>query len=88
MPFNCISSTFTVPTGCLTYSGFPNPYSASQTTSTTDSPDHRQYDVTTSITSTSGSTYQIQISVTKHSSTGILAQETSDFSNAGQSVTG
>jgi Tfp pilus assembly protein PilV len=59
MPYSCISSTFTQPTGCLTYTGFPNPYSATQTPTSSDSPDHQLYDVTTSITTVSGSSYQI-----------------------------
>lgn len=88
MPYTCMSSTFSAPSGCLTYSGFPNPYAASQTTSSTESPDHRLYDVTTAITAATGSTYQVAITVTQHGSTQVLAQETSDFSSAGQSAGG
>jgi Tfp pilus assembly protein PilV len=88
MPYNCISSAFTMPSGCVSYSGFPNPYSASQTTTSADSPDHRLYDVTTAITSVSGSSYQIKITVTQHGSSQTLAQETSDFSSAGQASGG
>ncbi len=88
MPYQCISSAFTVPTGCITYTGFPNPYSASQTTSTTDSPDHKQYDVTTTINPVAGSSLQIQVSVALHGTSQVLAQETSDFSSAGQTANG
>lgn len=88
MPYSCISATFSAPSGCLTYSGFPDPYSASQTTTSADSPDHRIYDITTAITTASGSTYQVQITVTLHGASQILAQETSDFSSAGQSAGG
>jgi Tfp pilus assembly protein PilV len=78
MPYTCFSPTFSMPSGCVSYSGFPNPYSASQTTTSSDSPDHRLYDIATAITSASGSAYQIKI----------LAQETSDFSSAGQASGG
>jgi type II secretory pathway pseudopilin PulG len=88
MPYTCISSVFSVPSGCVTYSGFPNPYAPSQTTTSSESPDHRIYDVSTAITSATGSTYQIKISVTLHSSSRVLAQETSYFSPAGQSSGG
>ncbi len=79
MPYSCISSTFVVPSGCLTYSGFQNPYAASQTTTSSDSPDHRLYDVTTAIGTVSGSGYQIKITVAQHGTSGVLAQETSNF---------
>jgi Tfp pilus assembly protein PilV len=85
MPFTCISTTFTLPSGCVTYSGFPNPYAASQTTTSSDSPDHRTYDVTTTITAASGSTDQIKVTVSQHGTSDLLAQETSDFSSAGES---
>jgi len=88
MPYTCISSTFATPSGCLAFSGFPNPYAASQTTTSADSPDHRVYDVNTAITPQAGSTYQIKITVEQHGTTEVLAQETSDFSSAGQSVGG
>ena len=88
MPYSCISSVFSVPSGCITYSGFPNPYASSQTTTSADSPDHRLYDVTTSITAASGSVYQIQVTVAQHGTSQTLAQETSNFSPAGQSAGG
>ena len=88
MPYSCISSTFAVPSGCLTYSSFPNPYSASQTTTSSDSPDHKLYDITTTIGAVSGSGYQIKVTVAQHGASGILAQETSDFSSAGQAAGG
>ena len=51
MPFNCLPTTtsWTAPAGCLTPSGFPNPYSGSQTTTSSESPDHRTYLVTTAL---------------------------------------
>jgi type II secretory pathway pseudopilin PulG len=82
MPFDCIAPTFSAPAGCITYTGFPNPYSASQTTTSSDSPDHRLYTVTTSITA-AGSVDQITLTVTQSGSSRTLAQETSDFSSAG-----
>jgi Tfp pilus assembly protein PilV len=88
MPYSCISSTFAMPSGCLAYSGFPNPYAASQTTTSADSPDHRLYDVTTAITAAPGSAYQIKITVAQHGGSEVLARETSDFSSAGQSAGG
>jgi Tfp pilus assembly protein PilV len=88
MPYSCISSTFAMPSGCLAYSGFPNPYAPSQTTTSAESPDHRLYDITTAISAASGSTYQIKITVTQHGSSRVLAQETSDFSSSGQSAGG
>ena len=88
MPYDCISSTFTAPSGCVTYSGFPNPYVASQTTTSSESPDHRRYTVTTAITSVAGSTDQIAITVTQQGKTEVLAKETSNFSSAGQSSGG
>jgi Tfp pilus assembly protein PilV len=88
MPYTCISSVFSRPSGCITYSGFPNPYASSQTTTSAESPDHRLYDVTTAIAAASGSTYQIKITVAEHGKSEILAQETSNFSSAGQSSGG
>ncbi len=88
MPYSCISSTFAMPSGCLAYVGFPNPYAASQTTSSSESPDHRIYDVTTAITAAPGSTYQVKITVAEHGTSQVLAEETSDFSSAGQSSGG
>ena len=87
MPFSCISSSFSVPSGCITYSSFPDPYAASQTTTSSDSPDHRLYDVTTAI-STSGSSLQIEVTVAQQGTSGVLAQETSNFSSNGQVDTG
>ena len=88
MPYNCISSVFSAPSGCITYSGFPNPYLASQTTTSSESPDHRLYDVTTTITAVAGSTYQVKVTVTEHGASQVLAREASNFSSAGQSSGG
>jgi prepilin-type N-terminal cleavage/methylation domain-containing protein len=87
LPYTCISSTFTAPSGCLTFSGFPNPYSSSQTTTSSESPDHRTYVVTTSITSiTSG--LQVTVQVKASGTTQVLGEESSNFSTTGQSSNG
>lgn len=88
MPYSCFASTFVMPSGCLSYSGFPNPYAATQTTTAADSPDHRVYDVTTTITAPSAGTYQVEITVVQHGQSQVLGEETSDFSAAGQSSGG
>jgi Tfp pilus assembly protein PilV len=95
MPFSCIpDASFppaTTPVGCGTYSGFPNPYASTQITSSTESPDHRTYKVTTEVrTSASpgpdygcGGTTQIKVTVALNSGGPVLAKETSCFSSAG-----
>jgi type II secretory pathway pseudopilin PulG len=90
MPFACVPTSLpsSAPTGCLSVSGFPNPYSASQVTTSADSPDHRIYTVTTGVSSAVGSTTQISVTVALSSGGSILARETSDFSSAGTSATG
>jgi Tfp pilus assembly protein PilV len=88
MPFDCISATFSAPSGCITYAGFPNPYLASQTTTSAESPDHRLYDVTTSVTAAGGGAYQIKVTVTQDGKSTVLAQETSEFSSAGEPAGG
>ena len=89
MPFNCLptTSSWTAPAGCLTPSGFPNPYSGSQTTSSTDSPDHRIYTVTTALSTPSAATTQITVNVAP-SGGSTIATETSYFSSNGTSATG
>ncbi len=90
MPFNCLptTSSWTAPSGCLTPSGFPNPYSASQTTTSTDSPDHRIYTVTTALSNPSAGTTQITVTVALSTGGNNLATETSYFSANGTSGTG
>ncbi len=93
MPFNCIpvAATFppvSPPAGCLTPSGFPNPYLATQVTSAAESPDHRIYTVTTAVSNVAGSTTEISVTVALNSGGPILAKETSDFSSAGTSAGG
>lgn len=85
MPFNCIPTAlpFTPPSGCGAYTGFPNPYTAVQVTTTDESPDQRIYRVTTAVTGASGSTTQIKVTVVQNSGGPVLAQETSFFSSAG-----
>ena len=86
MPFACIpDTTFAEPAGCGTYSGFPNPYPtagcsplttgcATQVTTSTESPDHRIYKVTTVVSSASGSARQINVTVALNSGGPVLAQ--------------
>ena len=89
MPYACIPpAAMTAPTGCLTPSGFPNPYAASQTTTSADSPDHKIYIVTTTLTSAAGSGVQISVSVALNSGGPTLATESSYFSAAGTSANG
>ena len=89
MPYSCIPpAAMTAPSGCLTPSGFPNPYSASQVTTSADSPDHKLYTVTTAVTSAAGSGVQISVSVALNSGGSTLAKETSYFSAAGTSANG
>lgn len=90
MPWSCIPTSFpsSPPSGCLTFTGFPNPYAATQTTTSSDSPDHRTYTVTTAIATASGSTSQITVNVALSSGGPTLAQESSYFSSAGTSANG
>ena len=89
MPYACIPpSTMTAPTGCLTPSGFPNPYAASQVTTSADSPDHKLYAVTTTVATAAGSGVQISVSVALNSGGPTLAKESSYFSAAGTSANG
>ncbi len=89
MPFSCIpSSTMIAPSGCLTPTGFPNPYLANQVTTSSESPDHKIYKVTTTVSSVSGSGLQIAVTVALNSGGPTLANETSYFSAAGTSANG
>jgi prepilin-type N-terminal cleavage/methylation domain-containing protein len=95
LPTGSISSTcaspytppsYTDPRDPTNTTPFPNPYAAVQNVSTTVSPDHRAYTVTTDPTANSsycGGALQIVISVTLQNATEILARETSCFSEAG-----
>ena len=48
LPFACVTlNGGTAPSGCPAASGFPNPYSADQTPTASDTPDHRTYAVHT-----------------------------------------
>ena len=86
LPFSCIPSTLsgTAPTGCPSFSGFPNPYSASQSVSGSAAPDHRAYTVTTTL-AVSGSQKQITVSVSGQTSGTTLARQSSYFSASGSS---
>jgi type II secretory pathway pseudopilin PulG len=93
MPFSCIPvpgnfPPATKPTGCATPSGFPDPYLATQVTTSAESPDHRIYKVTTAVSTAAGSATQILVTVALNSGGGTLAQETSYFSSAGTSANG
>ena len=90
MPFNCLPTTtsWTAPAGCLTPSGFPNPYSGSQTTTSSESPDHRTYLVTTALSNPTTGTLQVTVTVKQSGSTTAMATETSYFSSNGTSGTG
>jgi prepilin-type N-terminal cleavage/methylation domain-containing protein len=90
MPFACLptTSSWSIPSGCATPSGFPNPYSASQTTTSADSPDHRLYTVTTALSTPSTGTLQVTVTVRLSSGGNDFATETSYFSSNGTSGTG
>jgi len=90
MPYSCIPTTLpqTAPSGCLSPSGFPNPYAATQTTTSSESPDHRIYTVTTALSTPSAGTTQIQVSVSLSGGGGVLATQTSYFSSNGTSSSG
>jgi Prokaryotic N-terminal methylation motif len=84
MPFNCVPTTLTgtPPANCQSFTGFPNPYAASQTVSGADAPDHRSYLVTTSVSSAGGET-RLTVNVALSSGGASLARESSEFSAAG-----
>jgi Tfp pilus assembly protein PilV len=104
MPFSatnrCVPKTLpsTAPTlsdgtSCAApFSGFPNPYAASQVVSGANSPDHRSYTVTTTVSggtcsSATNASCRITVSVRLTSGGPELARETSDFSQNGTTVT-
>ena len=63
IPYSCIVlNGGTAPTGCPAASAFPNPYSADQTPTATDTPDHKTYTVHTDVT-TSGSEKTVTVTV-------------------------
>jgi type II secretory pathway pseudopilin PulG len=94
VPFTT-SATASAPTNpnsgsCPTPTSFPNPYAGSQTPTSSDTPDHRSYTVTTTVQCVSAScsttdptsTIQIRVTVTEAGGSTILARETSNFSKA------
>ena len=87
MPFNCLPTTtsWTAPAGCLTPSGFPNPYSGSQTTTSSESPDHRIYRRDDRAVQSDGRHPAGHGTVTQSGSTTAMATETSYFSSNGTS---
>ena len=91
LDYSCIPASLpgSIPSGCQSYTAgtFPNPYEASHNTSSTESPDHKTYTVTTAI-STTGSSKQVTVSVTQQGSSGVLARESSYFSSAGETAGG
>jgi prepilin-type N-terminal cleavage/methylation domain-containing protein len=100
MPYSCIPDPATfgstsAPPGCGSYPGFPRAYPtgacsppasgcATQTTTSSESPDHRLYTVTTAVSNVpsgvSGNTKRVTVTVTLSSGGPTLAQETSYFS--------
>ena len=84
LPFACVTlNGGTAPSGCPAASGFPNPYSASQTPTASDTPDHHTYTVTTAITyADSPTNLQKQVIVSVTSSAGTeLGRASSLFSS-------
>lgn len=81
LPYTCIAlNSGTAPSGCPTMTGFPNPYSADQTPSATDTPDHRSYTVHTDITTTGS---EKQVTVTVNLDGNARATQSSLFSSTG-----
>jgi type II secretory pathway pseudopilin PulG len=65
IPYACVVlNGGTAPTGCPAASAFPNPYSADQTPTSSDTPDHRTYSVHTDITSVNAKQTQVTVTVT------------------------
>jgi type II secretory pathway pseudopilin PulG len=91
LDYSCIPASLpaSIPSGCQSYTAgaFPNPYENSHTTSASESPDHRTYSVTTTI-STTGSSKQVTVSVTAQGAGTVLARESSYFSSAGETGAG
>ncbi|MBA3842029.1 MAG: type II secretion system protein [Actinobacteria bacterium] len=99
MPFSCIpvapstSKPGTCTTATSPFSGFPDPYSATQTVSGATSPDHRGYTVNTVVVAATGSTTEIRVCVRAGSVAAWncvgqdLAHQTSYFSSNGTSTT-
>lgn len=84
LPYECVA--LIQPAGCPTKTGFPNPYSGTQTVAAADSPDHREYTVTTSITAEGSDQRKVVITVTNAAGSE-LAHESSLFSALGFPVT-
>jgi type II secretory pathway pseudopilin PulG len=85
LPFACIAlNSGTAASGCPAKTGFPNPYSATQTPTASDTPDHRTYTVTTTISYATADNLQKQVVVSVTNSAGTeLAREASLFSSVG-----
>ena len=96
LPFSCFPASLpsSAPSGCQTYTAgsFPNPYEASHTTTSSESPDHRIYTITTVLSSPGncGATglKQLTVSVTLQGSSTVIGQESSCFSSAGETGDG
>jgi type II secretory pathway pseudopilin PulG len=84
LPYSCITlNGGTAPSGCPAASGFPNPYSADQTPSSSDTPDHRTYSVHTDIAFIAVDHKQEQVTVTITDAGGtVRATQSSLFSQA------
>jgi type II secretory pathway pseudopilin PulG len=85
LPFACITlNSGTAPSGCPAKTAFPNPYSGTQTPTAADTPDHRTYTVTTTISYATADNLQKQVVVSVTNSAGTeLAREASLFSSIG-----
>jgi type II secretory pathway pseudopilin PulG len=80
LPYSCLAlNSGTAPSGCPSMSGFPNPYSADQSPTSSDTPDHRSYTVHTDITTT-GSEKQVTVTV-KDAAGNVRSTQSSLFSS-------
>jgi type II secretory pathway pseudopilin PulG len=85
LKYSCITlNSGTAPSGCPAATGFPNPYSADQTPSSTDTPDNRTYTVHTDITySGTAPLQQATVTVTVKDAVGtVRSTQSSLFSQA------
>jgi type II secretory pathway pseudopilin PulG len=85
LSYDCIAlNSGTAPAGCPAKSGFPTPYSATQTPTASDTPDHRTYTVTTTISYATADNKQKQVVVSVTNAAGNeIGREASLFSATG-----
>lgn len=80
LPFACVTlNSGTAPSGCPAASSFPNPYSADQSPTGTDTPDHLTYTVHTDMTAANAKEEQVSVTVKDADGT-IRAAQSSLFS--------